>query len=910
MLHDVEDTFLTLQDAFTTAIQFFAKRIVPHGAPLTEQQAVDILDVYDTLLGVETDGHDRLQQQRELQEREQQQRAHVARLSLEGHFAALLVNILSQHLSHVHPQDAQRQEPFLALRMRSLLSLQRLLIACSESGNVISMLCFRIVIQDSLLQQLLRVLAESPYEPLRAGVGETLFIFLVRIHDAPTGFVGCGGVEAMCRAVVADRSPAVRTVCAGVLRELAETHVDGLAGPAAVEALRRALRDDGAAEVRVLAAEVLERVVHRRAGEALRDPRALLDAARRALLPGEEGSGGVGVGVGRGGPPEAPAVAVETRTDPVAPVEAAARLLETATAAAAAHRLQEYFAHVTTEGMVEALLQRLGSQSHSHYQHNNGNAALARTLRMLLQYTPPTFALPCRILQNRELLAILLKTIVDAGRGRTIPGEDYAAFQIKNVELALCFAIIASQSSSYREYLSKELCDYPQWGTAIKKSVLSLLSAASLDYFTSIELYDITGFHLNKLNGVNWDVDNTPQNEYVVKLFQDQVRREGAKQKSVRSEYHTSLFPEVEIGFVKDQEKKVRLTFLILFHATNITFTVDNNMTAEMKPNFSELHTGKRNTLRFRLSSPAALSSKHYNMQQQQQQQFVGKRENILSPDSCFHSNLPLKDQSTVINDEMGAMAIAYDKFNSSMSFVLKYTQHYSTKKQKVEDVVETKDGYVVHLSRLKNPWHPIVENQKLKTWQVNDLKVGDLFYFSLPFDDIGTDTLNAVVYKARKHMAYIKRELLTAPQSNKGRRWFLHDMMKNIMPNMMTLLEELKTIVQNYGGDSTRFPIFLFREKELHFGERSLHPGNIVEVIDQIQFYFSQNVEETIGVNSERLLQLSQQLDNIEKSVNINAVFDAYSPSVILCGAGENEDDGDDGYGHGTISSDSEIGN
>ncbi|KAH9599771.1 hypothetical protein LSM04_005172 [Trypanosoma melophagium] len=280
--------------------------------------------------------------------------------------------------------------------------------------------------------------------------------------------------------------------------------------------------------------------------------------------------------------------------------------------------------------------------------------------------------------------------------------------------------------------------------------------------------------------------------------------------------------------------------------------------------------------------------------QQQKQQRHSGKRESAPYLDNLLHSNLLYKEQNTTTNDEIEAMAIAYDKFNSSMSLVLKYTQHY-------------KDEYLVHTSRLKNPWHTIVENQRHKIWQVSDLKVGDLFYFSLPFDDIGTDLSDALVYNARKRIVYVKRELLTAQQSNKGRRWFLYDMLGNIMPNVMIHLEDPKTFLQNYGGDGIRFPIFLFREKELHFGERALHPGNVVEVIDQIRFYISQNVEKSIGIDGARLLQLTQQLDDIEKGVNVNSLFDAYSPSVPLFAVCEDEDDAG-GYGHGTSSSDSEI--
>ncbi|RNF04064.1 putative casein kinase II, alpha chain [Trypanosoma conorhini] len=864
-MQKLENTFCTLHEALERAVGFFATGATSNGVPLTQQQAVDVLDVFDALLGVEETGS-------------QAARRYVLRRTLQAGFMRFLADIITQPLEHLHELDAQAPQPFLPLRMKAVKSLQRILLACSDLGEEASASCFRVAVDEEVVPQLLRTLSESPYEPLRLGAAETLFIFTLRIQHGPTGFVASGGINTMRRSLMQDGSHTVRSVCASILRELLNTHALEFTNPATVSVLIKSL-EDTSADVRTLAAEILEQALRLYKGDLaymLRDARCLLLPLRRSL-----------------------------DQDPsVEALESAARLLEMCCGVAAVTQLQTFFAAVVSLNLVKVLLRRIG-------EGGNAAAARARSLRLLIQYSPAAYELPRQVLHDTEVLAVLLKGIVDAGRGRSTPGEDFAAFQIKSLELALCLAIILTQSPAYREMLTAELNDYPQWAAAIKNAVISLLNAASLDYFTSIELWDVTGQHLNLPDGVPWGADHAPQQAYVRQLFQAQVQRTGSARAATSMETDFPPSPQAvahQLFDAAQQEKKVRLTFILLVFATSITFPVESRAAvtaAAVAPLPTQGRSEGRAAPRFPTPPQAGGGT---------------QREPAVSPDgrvSSARRSGGLPNQALL--GEKEAVAIAYDTFNSSMSFVMRFTQHYSKTRQKKEAVVETDDGYRLRLSRLKNPWHAIVENQRLKTWQVGDLKVGDLFYFSLPFDEIGTRELEAVLYKARRHMVYLKKELLVTPQHSKGRRWFLHDMVRNIMPKAVAQLEELKALVQSRGADGVRFPIFLFREKELHFGERALHPGNLAEVLDQIEFYFAQSADKMVGVDNARLQQLSRGLGNLGKRASGSdalQLLGAIEPrdtmaaggDADVAGAEEEEDDGGGGYGHGTISSDSET--
>ncbi|ESS64460.1 hypothetical protein TCDM_07443 [Trypanosoma cruzi Dm28c] len=860
-MQEAEKTFRILQEALEKAVKFFSIGVTVDGVPLTQQQAVDVLDVYDTLLDAEEpESYDT--------------RRYFLCRSLECGFMRFLAEILTQPFQHLHEFDAQVTQPFLPLRMKAIKALQRLLLACSEMGEDSCVSCFRVAVEEEIIPLLLRALSESPYEPLRLGAAETLFIFILRISHGRTGFVSTGGVNAMCRSLMGDGSHTVRSMCASILRELVNTHVAEFNNPATVKVILKSL-EDTSADVRTLGVEILEqtlRLCTSSIAYVLQDAQSVLLPLRRIL-------------------DDDPSVEV---------VVSAARLLETCCEVADMMHLHTFFKFVVSMGLVKVLLLRIRDGGEA-------GAARARGLRLLIQHTPASYELPRQIFHDTEVLAVLLKGIVDAGRGRTTPGEEFAVFQIKSLELAICVAIILTQSTEYREVLMEELKEYPQWAAAIKNAVISLLNAASLDYFVNIELRDVTGHHLNALHGVPWEADNTPQRVYIYRLFQEQAQRVIMMRENALIDEEAPSSSRADARDILEEEKqgkKVRLTFILLVFATNITFPVESQAAVKEvvdEPPSPQPRPGSRAVPRFPPSTLAG--SKH--------------RDHVLSSNGLVSpTKWRNKIQSKKLPDEKEAMAIAYDKFNSSMSFVMKFAQQFGKTKQKADDVVETEDGYFLRMSRLKNPWHAIVKHQKLKTWQVKDLRVGDLFYFSIPFDEIGIKALDVVLYKARRHMMYLKKELLITPHNSKGRRWFLDDMARNIMPKALEYLEDLKELIQSRGADGVRFPIFLFREKELHFGERALHPGNIVEVLDQIGFYFSQSMDKIVGVDKSRLQQLAEQLDNIEGNA------DMPDTSIHFCSVGPhdttaegmkldteeaNEEDYDGGYGHGTISSDTE---
>ncbi|PWU86745.1 hypothetical protein C4B63_112g45 [Trypanosoma cruzi] len=233
-MQEAEKTFRILQEALEKAVKFFSIGVTVDGVPLTQQQAVDVLDVYDTLLDAEEpESYDT--------------RRYFLCRSLECGFMRFLAEILTQPFQHLHEFDAQVTQPFLPLRMKAIKALQRLLLACSEMGEDSCVSCFRVAVEEEIIPLLLRALSESPYEPLRLGAAETLFIFILRISHGRTGFVSTGGRQRPCvRSLMGDGHHTVRSMCASILRELVNTPRRRFNNPATVKVILKSLEDTSA----------------------------------------------------------------------------------------------------------------------------------------------------------------------------------------------------------------------------------------------------------------------------------------------------------------------------------------------------------------------------------------------------------------------------------------------------------------------------------------------------------------------------------------------------------------------------------------------------------------------------------------------------------------------------------------
>ncbi|KAJ9442306.1 hypothetical protein DIPPA_03538 [Diplonema papillatum] len=202
-----------------------------------------------------------------------------------------------------------------------------------------------------------------------------------------------------------------------------------------------------------------------------------------------------------------------------------------------------------------------------------------------------------------------------------------------------------------------------------------------------------------------------------------------------------------------------------------------------------------------------------------------------------------------------------YSKFDNALRLTIHFAQYFNRKVEKKSTYKATPDGYMIRQTHIANPWTPIVKKNRLKSWSVKDLKEGDLFYFQIPFNELSTDALEQVLSRARKHLTNAKKMFLITPQKAKGRRWFLFDVLNNIVPRVQDVLLELIKLLQQHGEENVKFPLFMFREQEMQEGERFIHPGNLLDIVDQIKFYFAQSPNDLIGVNSNYIKDLDERM-------------------------------------------------
>jgi hypothetical protein len=137
------------------------------------------------------------------------------------------------------------------------------------------------------------------------------------------------------------------------------------------------------------------------------------------------------------------------------------------------------------------------------------------------------------------------------------------------------------------------------------------------------------------------------------------------------------------------------------------------------------------------------------------------------------------------------------------------------------------------------------------RSWTVQQLKEGDLFFFSIPLAALDATAVDHVRTRAIRHLSTIKKAFIVTPQVAKARRWFLFDMSNHIMPGIVHALSQLIELFGVHGEEAVKFPILMFREgtdsSAGHAdvdGVASLHSGNLNETLNQVRFYFSKVTE------------------------------------------------------------------
>lgn len=824
-MHPV-DTVPQVQQVLEDAFMFFQKG-VSSAAPLSVGQVEELLDVVTAIVQSAASG-------------DEGQVTSAAMLS--SGLLTVLCNLAAQPLVFSPEVSAgfSLQQAFVQLKIKALQCVNSVVVfACDMAlqeklGDILE--------QSSFVSALLSILSSpATFEVLRSATAETLFVILLRVSTARKAVVAKTHSQAILNCLVLEPSPTVRASICCSLKELASSNPHEIFVAGAFPVLSKTLCVDDNADARALAAEILEKIVVAE-GSLVSQPLDLVTAIKEKL---------------------------ERETaEPV--VQAVARLLETACGCANTKKDCAFWDTLVSQQLMRPLILAL---KHPY----SASASIARALRVLVQLAPPHLNVGHLIVSHFPSLSTLLKAVMDASN--LVSQRQDLPLQVLCVELGIGVSILLCQSPMCRQMVHRELHTFPLWTNSLKSALLGFLNMAALDYFNGIELIDVTGSHLNNLQGIEWNDNNRPKKSAIRGLFSVQEQRV-KEQRFDRVPVIGQATMEVEI------RRKMRLTFIILSFAVHLALSLQDAGPAEPS------QSGKRTEM---LQSPGTVLSERAASAPTDTPRMQTSEPMFPNPSSPRILDMMRKRPLT--QKEKEEMAIAYDKFDSAFKLTIQFAEHYAKKDRDEEVYRPTPDGFVVRQEKLRNPWGRIVKKQRLKSWSVRDLKEGDLFYFAIPFDELRSFAVDSVLEKARRHLAQVKKMFITTPQVAKGRRWFLYDMINNVMPAIINVLAELQLLVNNHGGDNVRFPLFLFREKEMHLGERALHTGNLVEIVEQVKFYFSQNPAELLGVNAgyvqhieERIKALAQQNFSGEEHV---------SPPRSDEGNGE---------GHGGISSDSDA--
>jgi len=102
-----------------------------------------------------------------------------------------------------------------------------------------------------------------------------------------------------------------------------------------------------------------------------------------------------------------------------------------------------------------------------------------------------------------------------------------------------------------------------------------------------------------------------------------------------------------------------------------------------------------------------------------------------------------------------------------------------------------------------------------LQSWQLKDLRDGDLFAFYIPSHKISEERITAELVRLQRHVTKMKKGFLTTPHTRKGLRWFFYDMQHYVLPKCESLLAELREIVNVHGAANIAFYLNVIRLTE-----------------------------------------------------------------------------------------------
>jgi hypothetical protein len=146
-------------------------------------------------------------------------------------------------------------------------------------------------------------------------------------------------------------------------------------------------------------------------------------------------------------------------------------------------------------------------------------------------------------------------------------------------------------------------------------------------------------------------------------------------------------------------------------------------------------------------------------------------------------------------NDEYISMAIM-------MHLPITYGVHYNRgSKAAVRKIAGPGGMYVQPVHR--NTTH---------TWTALDVREGDIYVLFVPFHKLTADRVTAEIQAVERYLLAAKKALVTTPQQQRSRRWFLHDMLNYVLPKTELLLRELLSLLKQFGADNVVYQLGVIR--------------------------------------------------------------------------------------------------
>mmetsp|Transcript_34116 Transcript_34116/g.105445 ORF Transcript_34116/g.105445 Transcript_34116/m.105445 type:complete len:825 (-) Transcript_34116:60-2534(-) len=745
-------------------------------------------------------------------------------------------------LLYAQEQDSgpSLQQTFVKIRLAALEAMGDVLSALAKArkGGPDPQ---RYASLDTLEALLSHVAAPMTFEQVRLTAAQCLFC---HVAAAPQR-LPANLVQAIVQCAVVEPAPVVRSAILCVLRELCASNAAAL--ELEQQTLLKLVEVDECGDVRVLACEVLTCVA---TPQNVGDPHHTIQSLRHRL-------------------------------------ECFNQQTELAEAAALAGYLDRLMECSPEAVFTEICRQRLERPLLAAAAATMSPELLA-TLRRAVDTCPSELRLGTQLISNFHSFSALLKIVLDChGHQDDAHGTNFLRC---GIEASTCIAVLLAQNPAHRQQLTRELHAFPMWATTLKESLLHFLNACMLEDFSATNLVDVTNVRLNDPAAVDWNDHERPHRESIHHIFGAQERR------VAEGTVHTAPGPQREIN-ESAVRRRSKLTFVVLSYAVHATLTDELNPSAAANPAHAAA-TNPRTMERVQQGMRDAAAAEAMGATSAARTRTSEPAPKFPTPRAASRgaSTAANRHRDPVTPAERQEVAFAYDRFDSAFKLTRQLSKYYAQAEHRQPKYEATPDGFVVRQQQLRNPWGPVVKKQQVKSWSVKDMKEGDLFYFAIPFDELSRASVECVLERARRHSAALKRAFVTTPQTARGRRWLVYDLMNNVIPGIEAALQRVHMLLGDYGDENVRFPVFLFREKEMHLGERALHCGNLLEVVDQVDYYFKQHPAELFGAPDD-----AHAIQKLEERLRELAATGA-DPGP----AADNDDD-DEG-GHGGLSSDSEM--